>query len=77
MTDLEKINRPVVYSTIDGYSTVKYQGKVKTQYGESVKYLFAIDYVTKKFASIRCFSFFDKHQNPIASFNVKKLHDTR
>lgn len=77
MTDLEKISRPVTYSTINDLSTITHQGKVKTQFGEDVKYLFCVDYITRKFIGVRCFSFFDKHQNKIASFNVKKLHDTK
>jgi len=77
MTDLEKISRPVTYSTINDLSTITHQGKVKTQFGENVEYVSCVDYITRKFIGVRCFSFFDKHQNKIASFNVKKLHDTK
>jgi len=77
MTDLEKLSRPVTYSVLPGYSTILYQGVSIDRFGASLRYLFCVEFETKNLSQIKCYSFLTTKGNPIASFKVKKLHDTR
>ena len=72
MTDLEKINRPVVYKHVYGST----HGFAKTCEGEDLKYIFNDLLKNKTF--VVCFSFLDDDKvDIIAGFRVTKIHDTR
>ena len=72
MTDLEKLNRPISYQPVLGYSTIIYEGTVVVPFGKSSKYYFCVEYGTKKLTHIRCYSLLDNHTKPIADNRVKK-----
>lgn len=77
MTDLEKINRPVVYEKLKDFATLLSNGHVLEGPPPFIKYHFCKDYDTGVFTHIRCYSWLNSHNGVIAEFKVKKLHDTK